>query len=527
MSGKAKGQVKATVIKAADPVISAPVKKSDAPSQVTVEEAVNAGDWIEPPMMLEGLKNMVTESSILPQCIRAYKNNIAGFGIGIRYTVDQEETPEMKAEFDAITEVVELLNVDQDTKQVFENVVEARETYGIAYIEVIRNLDKEVQQIEFIKDTPSMRKSRPMEPYVEIPYFHHGKETNRRKKFRKYKQEICGRTVYFKEFGDPRIMDMRDGRYVPDGAGLERRYQANEILEFAIGPQSYGEIRWIGQILGVDGSRMAEGLNNNYFYNGRHTPLMIMIRNGTLTDDSYSHLREYMNDIKGESGQYGFLLLETESVDGRSDFDDDKKPEIEVKDLANVLQKDELFQEYLDNNRKRVQSAFLLPDLYVGYTTDFNRATAQTAQEVTEQQVFQPERTSLAWVINNKLLNCYRFQYVEAYFLAPDISNPDDMYKLLNVANNAGGITPNMAKEVICDALGRTCEPYTDEWGDVPLTIWKDKASQADINSLMGQLTKQIEKAQGNNEPDQVVTVMKEVKKLLVQIQKQEENHAT
>lgn len=106
--------------------------------------------------------------------------------------------------------------LDQDTKQVFENIVEARETYGIAYLEVIRNLDKEVQQIEFIKDTPSVRKSRPMEPYVEIPYFHHGKETKRRKKFRKYKQEICGRTVYFKEFGDPRIMDLRDGRYVPE-----------------------------------------------------------------------------------------------------------------------------------------------------------------------------------------------------------------------------------------------------------------------------------------------------------------------
>lgn len=130
------------------------------------------------------------------------------------------------------------------------------------------------------------------------------------------------------------------------------------------------------------------------------------------------------------------------------------------------------------------------------------------------------------WVINNKLLNCYRFQYVEAYFLAPDISNPDDMYKLLNVTNNAGGITPNMAKEVICDALGRTCEPYTDEWGDVPLTIWKDKAAQTDISGLMGQLTKQIEKAQGKNEPDQVVAVMKEVKKLLSKIQKQEENHA-
>ena len=84
-------------------------------------------------------------------------------------------------------------------------------------------------------------------------------------------------------------------------------------------------------------------------------------------------------------------------------FDVEKQPEVEIKDLANILQKDELFQEYQENSRKKVQSTFLLPDLYVGYTTDFNRATAQTAVEVTEKQVFQPERNSLAWIINNKL----------------------------------------------------------------------------------------------------------------------------
>ena len=110
-----------------------------------------------------------------------------------------------------------------------------------------------------------------------------------------------------------------------------------------------------------------------------------------------------------------------------------------MKDLASILQKDELFQDYLENNRKRVQSAFQLPDLYVGYTTDFNRATAQTAQEVTEEQVFQPERKSLAWAINNRPLNCYRFKYVEVYFMEPDISNPDDLYRMLTAANNAGG----------------------------------------------------------------------------------------
>ena len=184
-------------------------------------------------------------------------------------------------------------------------------------------------------------------------------------------------------------MDRRDGKYLSSGETLELDYQANEILEFAIGTEPYGEVRWIGQVLGVDGSRKAESLNNNYFENGRHTPLMIMIKGGTLTDESFEKLQQYMNDIKGAAGQHAFIILETESSDGRVDFDQSDKPEIEVKDLANILQKDELFQNYLDNNRRKVQSSFQLPDLYVGYTTDFNRATAQTAQEVTEEQVFQ------------------------------------------------------------------------------------------------------------------------------------------
>lgn len=514
-------KVSAKIIKAQDE----PIQKAESSVQISSGEAYTAGEWIEQPFRMEGFKSLVTDSSILPQCIRAYKNNIAGFGIGIRYTVDQDETAEMKAEFERAEEILELLNVEQDTKEVFEDLVEARETYGIAYLEVIRNLAGEVQQIEFIRDTPSISKTKLLEPYIQIPYYHHGIETLRRKKFRKYRQQIGGRTIYYKEFGDTRVMDNRSGEYMPDGRGLELRYQANEILEFAIGTEPYGEIRWIGQILGVDGSRAAENLNNNYFRNGRHTPLMIMIQNGTLSDESYKNLQSYLNDIKGEQGQHSFLLLETESTDGRSDFDDDKKPEIEVKDLASILQKDELFQEYLNNNRKRVQSAFLLPDLYVGYTTDFNRATAQTAQEVTEEQVFQPERKTLAWAINNKLLNCYRFKYVEAYFLEPDITNPDDLYKLLNVTSNAGGVTPQLAKEVICEALGRTCEPYTEEWAEEPIAIGKNKAAgvgNSGISGIMSQLSGQIQKAQGNNEPDEIVAVMKEVRRLLAKMQKQE-----
>jgi PBSX family phage portal protein len=516
---KAKARQQVRIIK--EQQRQAPVEKADTSVQLSEQEVYNAGDWITPPNDLRGLRNLVKNSTILPQCIRAYKNNIAGFGIGVRYIEDGEETPEKAAEYNRAQEIIELLNIEQDTKEVFEDIVEARETYGIAYLEVIRNVAGEVVQIDFIKDTPSVSKTRPLEPYIPTTYYHHGQQIERKKRYCKYKQMIGGKTVYFREFGDPRIMDSRDGKYLEEGGTLELEYQANEIMEFAIGTEPYGEVRWIGQVLGVDGSRKAESLNNNYFENGRHTPLMIMIKGGTLTDDSFDKLQDYMNEIKGAAGQHAFIILETESTDGRTDFDQSEKPEIEVKDLANILQKDELFQDYLDNNRRKVQSAFQLPDLYVGYTTDFNRATAQTAQEVTEEQVFQPERKSLAWAINNRLLNGYQFQYVEAYFLEPDISNPDDLYKLLTVCNNAGGLTPNKAKQIIFEAYGETAEDYPEEWGDTPLAYSKSQGGGMgfDLGQLTMSLQKQIEKAAGQHD-DTVVAVMKEVKRLLLKMDK-------
>ena len=491
------------------------IEKALIPTQVSQEEAKNAGEWIAPVFDMYGLRAMVSQSTILPQCIRAYRNNIPGYGIGIKYKDDIDETPEMAMEYKRAEEIIDLLNLDMDTKEVFEDVIEAREIYGIAYLEVIRNLSGEVSQIEFFRDTPSMTKTIPLEPYQETEFWYNGRIEKRPKKFMKYRQQSGGQTIYFKEFGDKRIMDKRTGLYVES---LEIEYQANEILEFAIGTEPYGEVRWMGQTLSVDGMRKAEFLNNNYFKNGRHTPLMIMIQGGTLTNESFEKLQTYMDDIKGEAGQHAFIILETESSDNNLDFEGATQPSIEVKDLAGILQQDELFQAYLDNGRKKVQSAFLLPDLYVGYTSDFNRATAQTAMEVTEKQVFQPERKSLAWVVNNKLLAEFGFQYVEAYFLEPDISNPDDLVKILQVCNSAGGLTPNKAKQIVFEALGEVSEDYDGDWGETPIAYSKGSMSATDALSSLTGLNMAIQKAQGNHDDD-IVPVLKQIKRYLQRLE--------
>ena len=497
---------------------AADIAKAETTTQIDSEGANAASEWITPAIDLKGLKALVSQSAILPQCIRAYKSNIAGFGIGVRYKDDTDETPEMKTEYAKMEEIIELLNTDMDTKELFEDAIEAREKYGIAYIEVVRNLEREITSIEFIKDTPSVKKTMPLDPHVEVEFSFKGQRRTRRRKFCKYRQEVGPKTMYFKEVGDPRIMDKLTGKYEEQ---LDLNRQANEIMELAIGTETYGEVRWIGQVLGIDGSRKAENLNNNYFDEGRHTPLLIVVKGGTLTDDSFSKLQEYMDGIKGEAGQHAFMILETESTGNRTDFTDEDNPDIEIKDLASILQNDELFQEYIDNNRRRVQSAFLLPDLYVGYTTDFNRATAQTAMEVTEKQVFQPERRSLAWAINNKLLKDYEFNHVEAYFIAPDITNPEDLQKILSVTERAGGLTPNKAKEITYSIMGETAEAYEGDWADVPLAITRSQigGTAVPVNlNVLEQLEGEIKKALKGGD-DAVVAVMKEVRSLLVKMQ--------
>jgi capsid portal protein len=191
--------------------------------------------------------------------------------------------------------------------------------------------------------------------------------------------------------------------------------------------------------------------------------------------------------------------------------------------MASILQTDGLFQEYQEKGRRKVQSSFLLPDLYTGYTTDFNRSTAQMAMEITEKQVFQPERRSIAWVINNKLLNGYGFKYVEVGFSAPDMTNPDDISKMLTIAEKAGGVTLNDAREIARETLGKTAEEYPQQFdmndiGNVPLVVLNTMTGRSgDSSNISGQLQKQITKAE-NNQDNDVVAVLKEVRSTLIRM---------
>ena len=529
------GTVGVRLVKAANPPAPAPVAKSDKMTNIPPESEFNAGTWLEHPINFDGLEVMVSQSTIVPQCIQAYKNNVTGFGIEINYRdeyklLDEDEHPELVEEYNKVQRILDLLSFDCSAYELFGKIIATRERFGIAYIEVLRNMAGEVVELNNIRRPATMHMTNPLDPYVPVTYFYKGEEIVRYKRFKMYRQMVNGKTIYFKEFGDPRIMDLRNGEYLKEGESLELEYQANEILAIPLGDKPYGEVRWIGQVMSMAGARKAESLNANYFDNGRHTPMMIMIEGGTLSDESFAKLKEYMEGIKGENGQHAFMVLETEtkSTVHVAGMEDEHAPKITVKDLSPMLQKDELFQSYIDNARRKVQSAFQLPDLYVGYTTDFNRATAQTAVETTEKQVFIPIRQELAWIINRVLLADYRLNYVEVGFRAPDVTNPEDQAKILTIVERAGGMTPNEAHRLMGTIAGETAEDFNGEWAETPLAVQKvqkeAESAQQPAGGASGQLTEEvldqidqrIEKALAA-QSDDLVAVMKQIRAALVE----------
>lgn len=484
------------------------IKKSEDPTAKSADERQYAiDDVLEPKYSIGKLLAMKEMSTILPQCVEAYKQNIVGFGYQLRYKNDEtkdEETDEMKAEWTRVGDALKYMHMEKSFVDVLKEALDDRETCGNGYVEVIRNGKHEVIEIEKIEDAASIRTTK-KGTATDIVYYRDGQTFKRKKKFRRYVQIInSSKVVWFKEFGDHRIMDWRTGEF-NDQTPAE--FQANEILHLKIGNSAYGIPRWISTLIDMYGSRNASELNYRYFKQGRHLPAAILIKNGRLTEESEAALTEYASSVEGQESAHKFLLLEAEALEIEPSIPgmekDKASVDIEIKPLAEMLQRDGLFVNYEDTNRKKVQSNFRLPDLYVGYSKDFNRATADTAMIITEQQVFIPERKTLAFIINNLLLVDYELKFVTVELRNPDISNPEDVAKILGAVNDIGGVAINDTRELLGNVLGKQLENFEDERANLPTALLNQKTAVPEA----------LLKSAGNNE--KMFAVLKDLRDLL------------
>lgn len=424
---------------------------------------------LNPPYDLANLREITDISDVLNQSIEAYVKNVAGFGMEIRYNVDDiDENDEMRQERAMLEQLIKELSYERTGIEVLEEVVRAVEECGNGYIEVIRNAKGDVVGIDSIK--PEYMTVSKLNRVID----NEGREIKVR--YFRYQDSVedtaIERGTWFKTYGDPTPLNANGS------IGQASLGSATEVIHIKIGDfhEPYGKPRWIGPLIKILGNRKADELNYRYFTQGRHIPLAILTENAQLTPESESSLQSYANGIGSEGEvQHKFLLLEVEKVlptDAMIGDDEKAKASIRIEKLTDILQNDALFLEYNENAKKAVMSSFRLPPVYIGLSNDYNRATVETAKEITEEQVFQPLRAFYNLRINS-LFREYGFKYVEIQLRSSNVTKMEDIQAILTPGIQANAIAPNDLRPLIAKVINKPLELFEGEEYNLPMNAVK------------------------------------------------------
>jgi PBSX family phage portal protein len=393
------------------------------------------------------------------------------------------EKARLKAWFDFASDDCSFLELRRRTRLDLEIT-------GNAYWEVLRNEDGQPAQINYIPSF-TMRllpKDRDLTEY-EAKYRTASLEVNsvvKKKCFRKFVQVHNAQRVFYKEYGDPRLISSRTGKAYKDLKSMEKAedYEttdgtkvsstkpATEIIHFKVfsSRSSYGVPRWIGSLLSVMGSRQAEEVNFLYFENKSVPPLAIMVSGGRLADESAKRLEDYIkNELHGRRNFHKILVLEAEGPSSGQMFENSGRMRIEIKPLTDAANKDALFMGYDERNMDKVGMTFRLPRLLRGDIRDFNRASAEAALEFTEGQVFSPERSEFDHMINRFIMPDLDCKWWKFRSNGPSRMNPRDLVDMISELKDI--FPPSVLHELAEEAFGRDFADIEEEWVKRPISL--------------------------------------------------------
>jgi PBSX family phage portal protein len=510
-----------TILKAV--VVGARVQDpASRPGGEEVSTAFAAAGALQPPYDPEALCVLVEHSNSLRQNVDSYATNIDGFGYRFEPAIDFDAEDARQKVSDALmleriaardagtlpegtpltppadevavrfTELRQLARVERARLDAFfdfccfdHSFVDLRrrtrqdlEVTGNAFWEVLRDGKGDLARFVYVPSytvrlLPLDREAVEVRERVRVSTISFDTVSARRR-LRRYVQIQGAERVYFKSFGDPRVVSRSTGRVFPDIAALKAAQAddgpATELLHFAIhSPRSpYGVPRWVGTLLSVLGSRQMEEVNYLYFENKSVPPLALLVSGGRLSDASVPRIERFIDEnLKGKANFHKILILE---ADGAG-TGDGGRAKIELRPLTDAQQHDGLFQVYDERNIDKVGSAFRLPRLLRGESKDFNRATAESALRFAEDQVFQPERDEFDFLMNRKVLADMGLRFWRFRSQTPVTRDPERMTEMVERLVRVGVLTPEEGRALAGDIFNREFRKIGDDWTKRPITL--------------------------------------------------------
>lgn len=534
--------------KRAEAATRATVKVTTTPNRTPQQSNVLTPDqlqWaavgpIDPPYSLTRLCELVfEEGSALRPNIDAYSTNVEGFGHTIEPTIDLDapdarskvhealvlerihdgEVPMVTpAEVDATMLLVrsamaiEKMFVESWLEDCTEEMsfIELRErtradleATGTAYWEASRRDDGQLAAFTHLPSVCTRimqvddcaHETYPLRRVSALGY----RRRARRKRFRRFVQMANGmEAVYFKEFGDDRIMSAKNGRYYASVEDLNGHPPATEVIHFSIySPLSiYGLPRWTSAMPAVQGTRNAEVMNVVFFKNNCIPPVMLLVEGGSMGGEAaLQKLEDILEDkLKGVKNFNKIMLVEAAATADSLGVNMPVVPKIRVEKLTDAQQKDALFQEYEKNNAEKVGQQFRLPRLLRGEMTDFNRSTAESALLYAEQQVFGPLRQKFDWFFNKVVFADLNIRFWQFKSKAPDVRDPATLMEMLERAAKSQILMPNEGREIAKDIFNREFPKVEEPWANQPIAnLMRGTSATGEVANAIVQMRAALE----------------------------------
>jgi PBSX family phage portal protein len=499
-------------------VVGGGADQASRPAGEESETGFTTAGALAPPYDPETLCSIFEHSNSLRQNVDAYATNIDGFGYRLEPAIELDAEDAADKVRDALTlesaaardagALSPDVSVEPTTEEVAARLAEYRtlsraerarleaffefccfdhsfvdlrrrtrqdlEVTGNAYWEVLRNTRGDIARFVYVPAHTVRLLPLDREPVAFTERVRVSPVTFEvvagRRRMRRYVQVHGTERVFFKSFGDPRVVSRATGRVHRHADALRDAPDdgsATELIHFAVhSPRSpYGVPRWVGTLLSVLGSRQMEEVNFLYFENKSVPPMALIVSGGRLSDASVPRIERFIEEnLKGKANFHKILILEAEGAETGN-------AKIELRPLTDAQQQDALFQVYDQRNIDKVGSSFRLPKLLRGESADINRATAEAALRFAEDQVFQPERDEFDFLMNRRVLADMGIRFWRFRSQAPVARDPDRMTEMVERLVRVGVLTPEEGRVLAGDIFNREFRKIGDDWTKRPITL--------------------------------------------------------
>lgn len=330
---------------------------------------------------------------------------------------------------------------------------------------------------------------------VPVPHFRriskiHYEEVRVERRFRRLLvRNHVGQMIWFKQFGDPRVMSDKTGLLYPDIKTFEAAQKglnpmahefitakpANEILffdEYAAGSNGYGLPPWHGAAPGVQATRLAWELIVDDLANGKIPRGLLSIVDGEVGDEVAEALKEFFREggknNRNRLAILRFFTAKMQQVAGAG------RASAEFTDLSGSQNLDAIHPNMRADVENLVGESFGNPPILRGATKDVqNKAVSTDARKVAEELRYVPRRRQWEYLINQAFVRPLGIKFWRFKLKAPRQIDVKEWGMPLAKLVEQNVLRPEEARMAAGEMFGLNLEPdaHPSQEVSVKLTI--------------------------------------------------------